>query len=78
MFAHESATVAASIEYLRSPEAIDSGTAGSWLDEFRTQRLCSKASLDAGILNIRFLVDEVIIVSILLIFISTWLNIAIY
>lgn len=71
MFAHESATVAASIEYLRSPEAIDSGTAGSWLMEFRTQRLCSKASLEAGILNIRFLVDNTIIVSVLLILVVT-------
>ncbi|KAF8238077.1 hypothetical protein L208DRAFT_1375366 [Tricholoma matsutake] len=52
LFTHESATIAASIEYLRSPEAISSGTAGSWLKEFRTQRLCSKASLEAGILNI--------------------------
>jgi len=78
MFAHESATMAASIEYLSSPEAIDSGTAGSWLNEFRTQRLCSKASLDAGILNIQFLVDDVIIVSTLLIVIFTWLKVAIY
>ena len=68
MFAQESATTAASIEYLRSLEAINSETAGGWLKEFRTQRLCSKASLEAGILNIRFVVDDTLIVSTTLFF----------
>ena len=71
MFAHESATVAASIEYLRTPEVIDLETAGGWLKEFRTQRLCSKASLEAGILNIRFVVDDALIVSISIILLLT-------
>lgn len=71
MFAHESATVAASIEYLRTPEVIDLETAGGWLKEFRTQRLCSKASLEAGILNICFVVDDALIVSISIILLLT-------
>ena len=64
MFAHESATIAQSIEYLRNPEAVNSATAGGWLKEFRAQRLCSMASLEAGILNLRFVVDDELIVSI--------------
>ena len=72
LFAHESATIAASIECLRSPEAINSETAGGWLKEFRTPRLCSKASLEAGILNIRFVVDDALIVSTTLFFSFWW------
>ena len=38
--------------------------AGSWLKEFVSQRLCTKALLQAGILNIRFVVDETLMVDI--------------
>jgi hypothetical protein len=51
------------IEYLRVDEQLDVATAGSWLKEFITQRLCTKASLQAEILNIRFVIDEALIVS---------------
>ncbi|KIM43483.1 hypothetical protein M413DRAFT_381678 [Hebeloma cylindrosporum] len=58
MFAHESATVGVSIEYLRADEQLKVATAGSWLKEFTAQRLCAKSSLQAGILNIRFVIEE--------------------
>ena len=63
LFVHESATIAQSIEYLWSSEVVNSEIAGGWLKEFRTQRLCSKALLETGILNIQFVVDDALIVS---------------
>ena len=63
LFAHENANVGVSIEYLRADEELNSATAGSWLKEFVSQRLCTKASLQAGILNIRFVIDEALMVS---------------
>jgi hypothetical protein len=60
LFAHESATIASSIEYLRPPK---SETANDWLKEFKAQRLCSKTALEAGVLHIRFVIDEELIVS---------------
>ena len=48
------------IEYLRLPK---SETANDWLKEFKAQQLCSKTVLEAGVLHIRFVVDEELIVN---------------
>lgn len=62
LFAYENAKSSLSIEDLQLPDFIDSAIAESWLKEFVTHRLHSKASLQAGILQIWFFIDDQLIV----------------
>jgi hypothetical protein len=68
LFAQENAKVGASIEYLREDEHLNSATAGDWQKEFISERYGTKTSLQAGILDICFVVNETLIVSTVLLF----------
>jgi hypothetical protein len=69
LFAQENAKVGVSIEYLQADEQLNTATASSWQKKFISERYGTKASHQAGILNICFVVDEVLIVSIISFFI---------
>ncbi|KAF8967103.1 kinase-like domain-containing protein [Flammula alnicola] len=61
LFAQENAKVGVSIEYLQADEELNSATAGDWQKEFISERYGTKTSLQAGILDICFVVDEALI-----------------
>ena len=63
LFAQENAKVGVSIEYLPADEQLNTATAGDWQKEFISEGYGTKASHQAGILNICFVVDEELIVS---------------
>jgi len=68
LFTQENAKVRVSIEYLRVDEQLNTATAGGWQKEFISERYGTKASHQAGILDICFVVDEALIVSIIIFF----------
>ncbi|KAF8811205.1 hypothetical protein BYT27DRAFT_7277825 [Phlegmacium glaucopus] len=61
LFVQQNTKVGISIKYLQADEQLDSATAGTWLKEFVSKRLGTNASLQAGILNICFVVDAALI-----------------
>lgn len=64
LFVQETATTAVSIEYLRKDDQLQTATAASWLKEFITHRCGTKANLQAGIIVLRFVVDEAVVVGV--------------
>ena len=68
LFSQENAKDGVSIEYLQVYEQLNTATAGSWQKEFISERYGKKASHQARIFNICFVVDEALIVSTILFF----------